>query len=549
MMLFASRVNRTWLLVLGSLLVVYLTYIIFLGDRYPLSKYVPLGLTGQKPSEAESGLSPSGEMENPNHDDLVDTISKPSATTSTILSYPSDYLNQSTDDEWCKARFGSDYLDYLATHHVPYCESSSLSSFECFRSIDSDTFCVARGVILDHNRPEGQKATAIDCKMRNFTEEKMQSPEAAAALEGVKNVEDMGSYFFDTGVMEQMKDWDLNSAEQSNETRLLCDAQNNDHKWTLMVKREGNGNIWHKLMELWQSMITLDVLQMSIDPATSKPYLSRADLSNVQIMYEDDWDGVYDTWWPMLTPGGPQPVRKSTSGPACLGNVILPLAGSSSTFWQSHWGDQDCHESFLIGGFLKRVFRHLGFEYARHGNEAETTITFLDRRGETRKLFNLEGRVEKLRTRWPGFKFQVVDFATLPLKEQVYTIHKSDVIVGVTGAAMTHMLWLPEESSVVEIMMPDFHYSGFRNLAKMKKLHYYTTHSLNITAMGETHEDWLAHEGIQDLPSDQVEERNWQSEPWLYLTDEQFQTVVDAAIWGQLNRGFKTADVMPMSMS
>ena len=541
-MLFTSRVNRIWLIVLGSLVVVYFTFYMFLGDGASLLRPSRLPATDQSPSDTASLTT------DPAHADPVDTISKPAAAIGAITSYPSDYYNQSRDDEWCKSRFSSQYLDFLASHHLPYCESGSRSSLECFRNVQNDSFCVAKGVILDHSRPEGQKDTAIDCKLRNFTEETMKSPEAAAELYGVKNVADMDSYFFSTGVMEQLKWWDFNSAEQSGDARLLCDAESNDHKWTLMAKREGNGNIWHKLMELWQAMITLDALQMAIDPATQKPYLSSAELSNVQIMYEDDEDQVYDSWWPMLTPGS-QPVRKSKVGPACLGNVILPLAGSSSSFWQSHWGDQDCHDSFLIDAFLRRLFRHLGFEYAKHGAENGTTVTIIDRRGETRKIFNLAGRVEKLRKRWPDVDFQVIDFATLPLKEQVYIVHKSDVLIGVTGAAMTHILWLPEESSVAEIMMPDFQYSGFRNLAKMKGLHYYTTHAINITANGETHEDWLAREGIQDPPSDTVEKRNWQMEPWLYLTDEQFQTLIDAAIWGQLNRGMKTADVVPIYTS
>jgi hypothetical protein len=86
-----------------------------------------------------------------------------------------------------------------------------------------------------------------------------------------------------------------------------------------MVKRQGNGNVWHKLMEMWQSMITLDVLQIAINPATQRPYLPPEELPNVQIMFGDDEDQVVDEWWPMLT-GGTAPVRKSKSGPACLFN-------------------------------------------------------------------------------------------------------------------------------------------------------------------------------------------------------------------------------------
>jgi capsular polysaccharide biosynthesis protein len=54
-------------------------------------------------------------------------------------------------------------------------------------------------------------------------------------------------------------------------------------------------------------------------------------------------------------------------------------------------------------------------------------------------MFNLVGQVERLKKRWPQVTFRVVDFATLSLKEQVFLAHETDVLVGVTGAAMTHI--------------------------------------------------------------------------------------------------------------
>jgi hypothetical protein len=41
-------------------------------------------------------------------------------------------------------------------------------------------------------------------------------------------------------------------------------------------------------------MITLDVLQIAIDPTTQRPYLPLEELPNVQIMFEDDEDQVVD---------------------------------------------------------------------------------------------------------------------------------------------------------------------------------------------------------------------------------------------------------------
>jgi hypothetical protein len=299
-------------------------------------------------------------------------------------------------------------------------------------------------------------------------------------------------------------------------------------------------------MELWQSMITLDILQVAIDSSTQKPHLSATAAREVQVVFEDDEDQIVDEWWSMLT--SKQPLRKSKLGPSCLGNVILPLAGSSSPFWMSHWTDQDCHETFLLDAFLRRLYRHLGIQPLEQDHETDTVVTIIDRRGNSRKIFGLEKRVEHARNRWPNVKFKIVDFATLTLKEQVLLVRDTNVLVGVIGAAMTHILWLPEESSVAEIMPPDSHYAGFRNLAKMRGLHYFTTNGENIKANGETHEDWVAHdEGGGANGSDaRIVKRDWQTDEWLYLKDETFQALIDAAIHGQLNRGYNTGNVLPI---
>jgi EGF domain-specific O-GlcNAc transferase len=526
-MLFGSHLNKTRLFVLSSLVLFYFTY--FTSHHYGVPP-------GQHPAPLEGFDQTSS-----------DTLLERPLKTTTIGAkppYPSDYVEQPLRDEFCQPFFSPAYLDFTASHHVQYCESGSRSSFECYRTNKSDPLCIAKGVILDHARVEPLNATAMDCKLRNFTREAMESPEAAAKLHGVQNVDNMRHYFYSTGVKEQLKQWDFNTSNDGAENQVLCDATHNDHGWILLVKREGNRNIWHKLMELWQSMITLDILQMAVDPSTQKPYLSATAAREVQVVFEDDQIQTVDEWWGIVS--NKPPLRKSKMGPSCLGNVVLPLAGSSSPFWMSQWTDRDCHETFLLDAFLRRLYRHIGIQPVGHGHETDIVVTIIDRRGNTRKIFGLERRVEHARTRWPNVTFNTVDFTKLTLKEQVLTARSTDVLVGVIGAGMTHILWLPEESSVAEIMPPNSHYAGFRNLAKMRSLHYFTTHGEDIAANGETHENWVAHEsgGTNGTNTESVK-RNWQTDEWIYLKDETFQALIDAAIYGQLNRGYNTGDTLP----
>lgn len=85
-------------------------------------------------------------------------------------------------------------------------------------------------------------ASSLQCRLRNFTDEACSGNKEA---EGVQNVEDMHSYWFGTGVHDQLKDWDVEESHNSE-----CDKQTGNKKWVLLARREGNDNIWHKLMEL-----------------------------------------------------------------------------------------------------------------------------------------------------------------------------------------------------------------------------------------------------------------------------------------------------------
>ena len=62
----------------------------------------------------------------------------------------------------------------------------------------------------------------------------------------------------------------------------------------------------------------------------------------------------------------------------------------------------------------------------------------------------------------------MVDFAKLSFKEQVELVHtKTNILIGMHGAGLTHLIFLPIEAVVIELVpsqMQSFTY--FRNLAK-----------------------------------------------------------------------------------
>jgi protein O-GlcNAc transferase len=448
------------------------------------------------------------------------------------INYPNDYYRESKDDQECQNLFSPLYLEHLASHHEPYCEKGSRGAYECFRTHRAEPFCVASGVLIDTKRQEPQKHTSIHCQMRNFTAERERAtPEVAEAMRNLNPVEGMPIGFFDTGVAAQMQSWNYFASDEIVDMGegKTCDTTTSDGKVYLMVKRENHDNVWHKMLEVWQAQISVDAYMMAINPKTQKPYLTPAEAANIQVIFTESDQGDMspaDELWKMV--GNGKPIQQRDQPPTCLGTVILPLYSSSSPFWAYTWEEADCHDTFLIEAFLKRVYRFLNIDAKKHKSEKDhisvTNVTIIDRKGR-RKLRNQDAMVADAVKRWPSVNFNVVDFATLTFRQQILLMRETSVLVGLTGAGLTNIFWLPEESSLAEIQAPNVLYGGFRNLAKMRSLHYFTAHP---ESRPEGSTGW-----------------EWQTGEWVDMRNEVYQALIDAAINGQLAKGDMRGQIIP----
>lgn len=67
----------------------------------------------------------------------------------------------------------------------------------------------------------------------------------------------------------------------------------------------------------------------------------------------------------------------------------------------------------------------------------------------------------------------MVDFASINRREQICIVANTDIL-----AAITHFMWLPSGSAVVEIQRMDVLYKRFRNVATMRGAGYFSVHTL-----------------------------------------------------------------------
>lgn len=528
----ANQPRKLYLFGLGSAGIIGLTYytLVWGGDTADglWEQYQPAN-----PVDAPTALA------------TAPTSSPPSTETSTTnvnLDLPPEYLTQSKDEEICDHFYTGSYLKYIATHQRPYCEDKSLGSVQCFTAQrlpapwtsdwTSDPLCVAQGVLFSP-APDGVDF-AVQCRQRDFAEEAQvaKSSAAAAELRQVPQLKDLGTYWFDTGAGASLRKWQfVDTADKGG-----CTAANSNNEWFVVARREHNTNIWHKMMEIWQARHTVDALRMAVNPATGEPWLSANEAATVRVVFEDDRQEPMDDLWTIAT--GNKPMRMSALAPgACLGNVILPLAGSSSPFWSALLESnhhENCRKETLMTAFISRVFDHFDITPRSVADINEHPTITINKRTTNRKFINLDRWVATLKERYPKSTINVVDFAETSFEDQLRLIQTTDVYVGHHGAGMTHLMFLPPDAAGVEIMPPFFPMRGFRSIARMRGVTHFSGRCM-------WKEEWdLAENGVavpEGWTPPQSDE-GWQSREWTYMLDDDFVGLVDAAVRNQQNRKF-----------
>lgn len=393
--------------------------------------------------------------------------------------------------------------------------------------------------------------------MRDLASERANSTEASIALEGFRDhPSDWGWYWGDTGVGASLNTWDFVADDGEADTSTNCTKDNsNSHDWIMLMRRDSTDthNLWHKLMEIIQARHSFDALRIAINPATGAPWLSEEDAPKVQLVLDDDREELLDELWHIVT--GNKPIRKSAlqqalgQSSSCFGNVILPLPGCGSPFWSAllDYGYREhCQSQTLLTTFVNRVLESYGIEPRVAGTVAKVhqhpTITIVQR--TTNRKFieqDLARWVSLLQQRYPQSSIQVVDFGSITVPEQLRLIQDTDILIGHHGAAMAHTIFMSPETTVLEILPRYFKQHGFRALAAMRGVTYIAGRQL----FEEEYE--LAVHG-KPLPLDwppppPPDFNSFQTQEWVYLTDDDFLGLVDAAVRTQENR-LSSSDVL-----
>ena len=426
------------------------------------------------------------------------------------VSLPLEYEGEKSGSPFCQERFGLKYLWTFGQSRIDYCVPESSSNLHCFRSKTAkegrtDVFCIGGPASFEKLRFH------LDCKEKEWSSNDIAN--------GVLSLSQFPQYWYSTGPRVLFDRYiSVEGSEKS-----AAKAVTQPRKFTILVSREEKiTNPWHALMEIFAMTMTLDVLRTTLDPATSAPFLLESDAAHTQVMIVDTHpDGPFYELWNLFAK---QPIIRSnevTAKDLEGTSIIVPLPGGANTFWQGDWEVLDCGPSPLLSAFSNRVLVFYNIEHEPIRDDRPLVLTFIDRK-QKRRLLDKERYIQLLQSKHPNVKVNLLDLAEHPMSEQVRIASESDILAGVHGAGLTYAMFQRPDSALVEIIPNGFNHKGFRNLAKMRGLKYFSTHASSL--------------------SGKIKRGNWQEDD-VYLETERFLELMDVAIKSMYNRGTRNDDI------
>ncbi|XP_066527384.1 EGF domain-specific O-linked N-acetylglucosamine transferase [Hoplias malabaricus] len=133
----------------------------------------------------------------------------------------------------------------------------------------------------------------------------------------------------------------------------------------------------------------------------------------------------------------------------------------------------NCCSEGMFRAFSQHVLHRLNI--TQEGpKDGRIRVTLLTRSTEYRRILNQQELINALKT-VSLFEVRLVDYKykDMPFLEQIRVTHNSDIFIGMHGAGLTHLLFLPDWAVIFELYNCQDE-SCYRDLARLRGVHYLT---------------------------------------------------------------------------
>jgi len=248
-----------------------------------------------------------------------------------------------------------------------------------------------------------------------------------------------------------------------------CPHQNNSQKRVLFIL-DGIPDLhwchpWHRMAAIYPIWVSRRVLRLSEDEV----HLLRSQGPLHKCLASNGLQAVSSHEFQRAKP------------PFC--NFTALVAPMTDGFlWDLAWSRfQPCGPSSVLMGFTREIKHSFGLKHVSEAGSVQ--ICMMSRAAEKKRTLRNEKQLSGLASscKLSGHPTQVkmLNFThELSFMEQIGHLSNCDVLVGVHGAGMTHLLWLQPESVVIEMLPHNLDgtppaYAYYRNIAKLTGQTYF----------------------------------------------------------------------------
>nr|XP_023027000.1 EGF domain-specific O-linked N-acetylglucosamine transferase isoform X1 [Leptinotarsa decemlineata] len=268
-------------------------------------------------------------------------------------------------------------------------------------------------------------------------------------------------------------------------------------KPTFIMKIDATVNMYHHFCDFVNLYASLHL------NATQEDYLS-TDV-HVLIWETFTYRSAFQDVWKAFTDHPLWDLKTFRGDTVCFKNVVFPLL--PRMIFGLYYNTPiiyGCEKSGLFDAFSKHILHRLRIpEHPR--NDKKIRITFLSRNTKYRRILN-EDELIKTLGRNPEYNVKKVVYdQNIPFKKQLEISRNSDILVGIHGAGLTHLLFLPEWAAVFEVYNCEDK-NCYYDLARLKGVKYITwENSEKLTSFEDGSYDGGAHAKFANYSFDEEE--------------------------------------------
>ena len=237
---------------------------------------------------------------------------------------------------------------------------------------------------------------------------------------------------------------------------------------TFIMKIDATVNMYHHFCDFFNLYASLHIngsinYQSEFDEDTFNRNVNVLIWENIE--YRSSLSQVFDAFTqnPILN------LNTFAGKRVCFKNVVFPLLPRMlfGLFYNTPLTPNDCHSSGLFKAFGDFITHRLNIPKPQVTNSRKINVTILARQTKHRRILNL-GTLERALLDHGGFEVTIAPFThKVPFDDQMKIIRTTDILVGIHGAGLTHMLFLPDWAAVFELYDCDDP-SCYRDLARLK---------------------------------------------------------------------------------